>query len=211
MSLISKFKNSKLYSFYNNKENDLPIEEKETYASFVKRYKAMFIDIMIIAILMIIIASVFSTLAPTKTIFIIYLVVGFSPITLCLYRMICHYFFAATIGKIAMKIKVVLSNGHNISFQHAVIRSAVNIIIHTVLLIIYLTSFTQVINNLQLNDWTGSFEMLPNWYSNFMLYIFLLKHKILSLISISWIIVNIMLIFLNKRKKKLYMILLLIP
>ena len=204
MLLTTKFKNSKLYSFYNNKGQVLALEGKEVYASFVKRYKAMFIDIIIIAILMIIIASIFSSIFPTKIIFIVYLVVGFSPITLCLYRIICHCFFSATIGKMAMKIKVLLSNGHNISFQHAVIRSTINIIIHVILLIIYLTSFSQIISNLQLHDWSGSFDILPNWYSNFMLYIFLLKHKILSLVSVSWIILNIMMVFFNKRKRAIY-------
>ena len=164
----------------------------------------MFLDIMIIAIFIVFMCSVISGIFVTKTSLIIYLGVGFSPLILCLYRVYFHYFFAATLGKMAMKIKVVLLNGKKITFMHAMLRSGIDIFIHSYLLIIYIASFAYVMQSLNLNDWHGFEGIFPNWYSNMILYIFLLKHKILSLISVVWIIANIVLIFLNKRKRAIY-------
>jgi len=100
----------------------IKIDDNNVYAGFGRRLGAAFIDILV--------------LMPATVIFVYLQGIGIevaiasiviSTILYSLYSIYFHYKFGATLGKMAVDLKVTLPNGSKIGFKHALLRSSVEL------------------------------------------------------------------------------------
>lgn len=102
----------------------LPIEKNggKVYAGFLERFGAAIVDMLVLIPFM----AIFHFLESTS-LTIAMLTVILSSVLFSVYSIYFHYKYGATLGKMAMGIRVTLPNGSSVGLKQALLRSSVDL------------------------------------------------------------------------------------
>lgn len=168
------------------------INSRKVYAGFAKRFGAGIVD-MLTFIPFIIAFSFFESWSITMA--IVGVVLSgflFSGYTICF-----HYRFGATLGKMALGIKVTLPNGAKIGLKQALLRSSVDVAFSLFLSVAQIIAITHSNPEVYLNaSWLERAEytisLYPVWYTT------------VDAVSQIWYWSEFIVLLFNKRKRALH-------
>ena len=174
--------------------NFLPIETNgfNTYAGFWKRFSAGIVDVIVLIPFLVIFYYIESMSIPMAMI-----VVVASTLLYSTYTIYFHYKFGATIGKMASKIKVTQPDGSPIRLKHAVLRSSVDLVFASILVVGHLIALSHANPTEYLTaGWMDRIDyrlpLLPSWYDS------------IDIGNEIWVWGELLVLLLNKRKRAIH-------
>jgi uncharacterized RDD family membrane protein YckC len=172
----------------------LPIEIKneKVYAGFGKRFGSAIVDMLVFIPFMFVfhfIESSSLSMAMVGTVL--------SSILFSAYSVYFHYKFGATLGKMALGIKVTLPNGEKIGFKQAILRSSVDLAFALFMVIAQVMAISNADPEVYLNaGWMERAEyimpLFPAWYGA------------VNIASELWYWGEFIVLLFNKRKRALH-------
>ncbi|UPW17014.1 RDD family protein [Agarivorans sp. TSD2052] len=170
----------------------LKVNNDQVYAGFWKRLVAAIIDTLVFVPFLVIFHF---TQGISLTSALITLII--SSLLFSVYSIIFHYKFAATLGKIAVGIKITLPDGGKIGVKQALLRSSVDLLFAFLIVVAHIVALTKVNPDIYLNaGWMERNEYIllsfPAW------------HGAVSLASEGWIWCELLVLLCNKRKRALH-------
>ena len=170
----------------------IKIDDNNVYAGFGRRLGAVFIDLLILAPT-IVLFTYLDGLGMEAAIASIVI----STILYSLYSIYFHYKFGATLGKMAVDIKVTLPNGSKIGFKHALLRSSVDLVYALLTSTAHVIALTKVNSELYFDaNWQERIlqltALLPAWA------------KTSEWLFQLWFWSEFIVLLLNKRKRALH-------
>jgi uncharacterized RDD family membrane protein YckC len=168
------------------------VDGKKVYAGFWKRLVAAIIDSLILIPFMVI-----AHLTQSISIVSSMITLVISALLSCVYVIYFHFRFGATLGKMAVKIKITCPNGSKISLKQAFIRSSVDIGFSLIAVIAQLIALKHADPAIYLNaGFTDRAKyilpLFPAWYS------------LVSTLSQVWWWSEFIVLLFNKRKRAIH-------
>ncbi|USA54399.1 RDD family protein [Acinetobacter sp. C32I] len=168
------------------------VDNEKVYAGFWKRLAAAIIDSLILIPFMVIAHHTQSISIISSMITLVISAVLFS-----VYVIYFHYRFGATLGKMAIKIKITCPNGSKISLKQALIRSSIDIGFSLLTVIAQLIALKHADPTIYLNaGFTDRAKYIlllyPAWYS------------LVSTLSQVWWWSEFITLLFNKRKRAIH-------
>lgn len=167
------------------------LESVSAYAGFWKRLGAAIIDLLIVVPIAVLANS--QIMSPSKAmIFVVVLSLLFNA-----YTIYFHYKFGATLGKMALGIKVTLLNGDRIGIKQAVLRSSVDVILVIFIIVAQVLALSKADPEIYSRlDWMGRAQyttlLFPVWYG------------LVNLISQFWYWGEFVVLLFNKKKRAIH-------
>jgi len=170
----------------------LEIENKKVYAGFFKRIGSGVIDMLLLLSIVLIISfnlekSIFSTI----------IVMIVPELLASAYFIYFHYKFGATLGKMAVGIKVTFPNGKKIGFKQALIRSSVDLALFMAFVLAVIIAFINADPEIY---YSAVWQQDPRY----MLALFPVWYGALNLVSKIWLWSEFVVLLFNKRKRAIH-------
>lgn len=170
----------------------IKINDKKVYAGFFKRLGAAIVDMLVLLPVLFILQFIGSSSISAAIVILV-----FSSMSYVVYNIYFHYKFGATLGKMALGIRVTFPDGSRIGFKQALLRSSVDIAFVLVAVTAQVIAISNVDSDLYLA--AGLIErsflilpLVPTWYG------------LLDTLSQCWYWSEIIVLLFNKRKRGLH-------
>lgn len=170
----------------------IKINEKKVYAGFFKRLGAAIVDMVVVLLMFFVFQFIGSSSISAAIVILI-----FSSTSYFFYNVYFHYKFGATLGKMALGIRVTSPDGSRIGFKQALLRSSVDMIFSLVAVTVQVIAILKVDADLYLA--AGMIErsfltlpLIPSWYG------------LLDTLSQCWYWSEIVVLLFNKRRRGLH-------
>ncbi len=170
----------------------IKINNKKVYAGFWKRFCAAFVDMLVLIPAMVAFhftggLSIFSALATVVV----------SSLLFSVYTIYFHYKFGATLGKMAVGIRVTLPDGGKIGLRQAFLRSSVDLGFALFILFAHVLAISNADPEVYLNaGWMERFEyilsLFPAWY------------VLVDTVNQLWVWSEFIVLLFNKRKRAIH-------
>jgi len=142
----------------------IEIENEKVYAGFGKRFGSAIVDMLVFIPFMFVFHFIQSSSLSMAMVGVV-----LSSILFSAYTVYFHYKFGATLGKMALGIKVTLPNGEKIGFKQAILRSSVDLAFALFMVIAQVMAISNADLEVYLNaGWIERAEyimpLFPAWY-----------------------------------------------
>jgi uncharacterized RDD family membrane protein YckC len=168
------------------------VNGRKVYAGFRKRFFAGFVDMLVFVPVMFLFHFIDGISIEAAMIGAVLSGLMYSG-----YSIGFHYKFGATVGKMAAGIKVTKPNGDGIGLQHAVLRSAFDLVFAVATIYIQLVALSQVDPAIYLN--AGLLEQ-----GQHMIQFYPAWHDMLNLVTFVWVLSEFVVLLFNERKRALH-------
>jgi len=170
----------------------IEIENEKVYAGFGKRFGSAIVDMLVFIPFMFVFHFIQSSSLSMAMVGVV-----LSSILFSAYTVYFHYKFGATLGKMALGIKVTLPNGEKIGFKQAILRSSVDLAFALFMVIAQVMAISNADLEVYLNaGWIERAEyimpLFPAWYGA------------VNIASQLWYWGEFIVLLFNKRKRALH-------
>jgi uncharacterized RDD family membrane protein YckC len=170
----------------------LEINNQKVYAGFWKRFGAAIVDTLVFIPFMVVFhfTQGLSILSAMATIVV-------SSLLFSAYTVYFHYKFGATLGKMAVGIKITFPDGSKIGLKQALLRSSVDLGFAFFMVLAQVTAITNADPNIYLNAGFMAraeyiMPLFPAWYG------------LVSTVSQLWFWSEFLVLLFNKRKRAIH-------
>lgn len=168
------------------------IDGNKVYAGFLKRFGAKIVDMFVFIPFMFLFHYMQGISIPVAI-----MTASLSSVLFSFYTVFFHYRFGATLGKMAVSIKITLPNGSGIGFKQAILRSSVDLGFSLLVIISNVAAISSADPEVYLAaGWVERAEyvhpLLPVWYG------------IVSVGFRVWVWSEVVVILFNQRRRALH-------